>query len=568
MLIANCFNAWVMGLLKKNWALLLIVLVSVLPLLPLLHPGLPLTHDGQDHVARIAAFYQSLSEGNIIPRWAGNLNWGYGHPILMFLYPLPSYVASLFHFLGFTFVDSTKLVFAFSFIAGAIAMYLWLKEFLSREAAFCGALLYNFAPYRFIDLYVRGAIGEHTAFIFPPLILLFLLKISKAQKFSRFNFVGVALSFAGLILAHNAISIMFLPFILFYCVYLFLINEGKKSLLYQFIASLLLGLLLSAFFIFPAFIEGKYTLRDIVTSGVAQERFVEFKSLIYGPWNYGGTGEFSVQIGILQLLGISAFPAILYILYKRKDKMRGLYILTLVTFFLSIFIMLPASKIIWESVTTLQKFQFPWRFLSLSVFTSAVLFSFLIYVLPRKVHKVIIIFVVIMVLLLNYDYWQPTDYQNKPESFYAGIYNGTTDTGESSPIWSVRFMEHAASASAEVLKGSAVITPLTRSSTRHSYNVNAEYRSRIRENTLYFPGWRIYIDGKLYSGVQFQDPESRGLMTYYIPTGEHKVEVVFGDTRLRTISNYVSLAALIIVVGLLLNTFALPRHPRPDRGSS
>ena len=66
-----------------------LLILSLIPLINLLTPGLPVTHDGQDHVARIANFYLSLSEGHMVPRWAGNLDWGFGHPILMFLYPLP-----------------------------------------------------------------------------------------------------------------------------------------------------------------------------------------------------------------------------------------------------------------------------------------------------------------------------------------------------------------------------------------------------------------------------------------------------------------------------------------------
>src|SRR5258708_6749493 len=158
---------------------ILVVILSIIPLIDLFHPGLPITHDGQDHVARIANFYANLQWGVIVPRWAENLNWGYGHPILMFLYPLPSYIASFFHFFTFSFVDSTKLVFGMSFILSGVTMYLWLNEFLRKDAAFVGAILYIFAPYRFIDLYVRGAIGEHIAFVFPPLVLFFLLRIAK-----------------------------------------------------------------------------------------------------------------------------------------------------------------------------------------------------------------------------------------------------------------------------------------------------------------------------------------------------------------------------------------------------
>ena len=109
---------------KSHWLhVVIILLLSLFPLTHLLQPGLPITHDGQDHVARIANFAESFSEGNLIPRWASKLNWGFGHPILMFLYPLPSYTATMFHWLGFSLVDSTKLVFAVMYVLSALAMY-------------------------------------------------------------------------------------------------------------------------------------------------------------------------------------------------------------------------------------------------------------------------------------------------------------------------------------------------------------------------------------------------------------------------------------------------------------
>src|SRR3989344_7583964 len=137
----------------------IVVLLSIVPLSDLLHVGLPITHDGTDHVARIANFYNGLSEGIFFPRWAQNLNWGYGHPILMFLYPLSSYFASLFHFLGFSFVDSLKIVFGLGFIASGVTMYFWARNQFNEYAAIAAAALYLYSPYRFVDLYVRGAIG-------------------------------------------------------------------------------------------------------------------------------------------------------------------------------------------------------------------------------------------------------------------------------------------------------------------------------------------------------------------------------------------------------------------------
>ena len=131
----------------------------------------------------------------------------------MFLYPLPSYVASLFHFLGFTFVDSTKLVFAVSYLLSALFMYLWISSKWGRPSGFIAALAYGFAPYRFVDLYVRGAIGEHMAFVFPPLICWGLLLLAGKKRMLAPSII-IPLGTGGLILSHNALSLMFLPIIL------------------------------------------------------------------------------------------------------------------------------------------------------------------------------------------------------------------------------------------------------------------------------------------------------------------------------------------------------------------
>jgi len=534
-----------------------------------MHSGLPLTHDGQDHVARIANFYQNLSEGNLIPRWAANLNWGYGHPILMFLYPLPSYAASLFHFLGFSLVDSTKLVFALAFIASGVAMYLWLREFLGEIPAMTGAILYNFAPYRFVDLYVRGAIGEHVAFIFPPLICYFLLKLSQAPPprsknthlggvLNRFYFAGTSLSLAGLILSHNALLLMFLPFVIIYAIYLVFNSKNKRLLAISYLLLASLGLGMSFFFLYPAFAEGKYTLRDIVASTEYFSRFVRLDQLFYGPWSYGISGQFTVQVGIMQWLLALGSLLLAPSLFRKDRKLLAFYLIVFIIFIASLFLMLKESDFIWRTITTLQKFQFPWRFLSVSVFTAAILGGLFVHLFKNEdIRKAILVVVLVSTFVLTRDYWKAKDYLQKPESFYTGIYNSTTDTGESSPIWSVRFMEKRAGAHAEVIRGEATIREVFRTSTRRRYEIESTYKSRIRENTLYFPGWRVYIDGERYDGVQFQDPLHRGLMTFYVPGGKHIIDVEFHETRTRTVANYISLASFVLVIGTLFKTYKL-----------
>lgn len=587
--------------LEKNFFCSLLILVTAITLFGLLHSGLPITHDGQDHVARIANFYQNLQEGVLIPRWAGNLNWGYGHPILMFLYPLPSYVTSFIHFLGFSFVDSVKIFFGLAFIASGFTMYVWLKEWLSREAIFIGAMLYMFAPYRFVDLYVRGAIGEHAAFVFPPLVLYFLFKLSKGNvipsraeeshttkllkqhrgmrslrsflgrddKSGYWYLLGGSLSLAGLILAHNAISLMFLPIIFLYAVFLLWQSKRKKFLVFSSLFVVIFGFALAAFFWLPALMEGKYTLRDIVTQGSVNDRFSSLGQLFYGAWSYGGTGQLSVQVGLLHwLLVFASIPFVIY-LKKKKDKNWIVLSTSLVLFFFTLFLITPYSQAVWENVSTLQKFQFPWRFLSLAVFLSAVIGAIVMNQLVIKLssykvikylnfrldnfrlYNLIIILFVLLVLFINKDYWHAKGYLQKPESFYTGIYDSTTDTGESAPIWSVRFMEKRPKGHMEIVDGPAPVgaglIEVERTSTRHVYSIETSARSLMRENTLYFPGWKVFVDGKEVP-VEFQSQHNRGIMTFFVDEGKHDVEVKFEETKLRLLADVLSGASLLVLI--------------------
>ena len=496
----------------------ILLIFSLIPLFDLLHPGLPITHDGQDHVARIANFYQSLTEGNIIPRWAGNLNWGYGHPILMFLYPLPSYVASLFHFIGFSFVDSTKLVFAVAYIASIFAMYLWSKSQWGERAGFAAALLYGFAPYRFVDLYVRGAIGEHVAFIFPPLIL---------WATDRKRWLIGTLAVAGLLLSHNAVSLMFAPVIILYILY------HRRSFL-----PIVLGLLISAFFWIPALYEGRYTLRDIVTNEDFAGRFVHFSQFFYTRGN-----ELSKEIGIV---GFLIIVSAIVLFFRRKEKFLGGVLFILAA---SIFLMLSVSQPIWQTVTILQKFQFPWRFLHLTTFSVAVLSGLVMSKVKNQLP--VAMFVAIGLLIPTYSMWNAQYYREYPESFFTSVYKGTTDTGESSPIWSVRFMEHEPSVPIEVIDGNAQVEFGLRNTTKREYKVNAQDKTRLLENTLYFPGWQVLVDGQQVP-IEFQDPNHRGLMTFAVDSGVHMILVRFTRTKLRLYAELVSLGAFVLLGGMLI----------------
>lgn len=548
---------------KKHYGLLIVFLVSLLPLLNLLNPGLPITHDGVDHVARIANFYDSLSEGILIPRWAENLNWGFGHPVVMFLYPMPSYITSIFHFLGFTLVSGLKLTFALTYILSGIFFYLWLSRFLKINAAILGAILYLFAPYRFVDLYVRGAIGEHVAFMFFPLVLLglhllFNIKSQYRIKYLFLIFLLISFSASGLILSHNGLSLLFLPFIVFYIFYLLYENKSIRNLLIGFF-SIGYGFLISFFFWFPAFFEGKYTLRDVVTKDVYLDRFIEFKDLIYSPWGYGATGGFTTQIGFVQIILIIISFYILYLLFKSKIKIKYLLIFTLIYFFASMFLILNQSKFIWEIITLIQKLQFPWRLLAITTFSTSLAGAITVNYFNFKYSKQIIILLTFVAVISTFSFWNAKENKQIDETIFKIPYASTTDTGESSPIWSIRSMDEFPNDNLEILEGIASVENLERNSIKHVYKIDAKEKVKIRENTLYFPGWNIYVNGSIIV-PEFQDPQNRGLMTFYVNEGISEVVVKFEDTKIRRIANIISIITIILIPISIITFMLIPKN--------
>lgn len=532
--------------------MLLLVVILCIPLFSLFHSGFPITHDGQDHIARIANFYINLQNGIFIPRWAPNLNWGYGHPILEFLYPLPSYLASFFHFLGFTLMDSTKTVLGIGMLFSGITMYLWLSSFWSKKASFLSAILYVIAPYRFVEVYVRGDIGENLAFVFIPLVLLYIYKLSKRSSFSFVSFGAIFLSL--LITAHNAVSLMMIPIIILYILYkyiFFVEKKYKQQFLLNNFLLLVLGFGLSAFFWVPGLLEAKFTLRNIVTAGVYKNRFIDFSQLLYGNWSYGGTGLFTVQLGIVHWIVLIASLVGLPLMWKKAKNIFWFTAVLNLTCVLAVFLMLPYSAAIWSKILLLQNFQFPWRFLAITTFCTAVIGGLVLQVMSKKFQTISFVVLCISVFLLNKDYWQAKGYIYKPESFYTSIYSGTTDTGESAPIWSVRFMERQPLAPIEIIEGKGTIVVQKHAPTIHVYSMINASSVRVLENTLYFPGWGIYVNG-IQTPVQFQDERYRGLMTFIVPQGKNTIQVIFRESKVRLFSDIISGISVGFVILLLI----------------
>lgn len=534
----------------RNVLLVLLIIIHGFFLLPLLPPGVPHTHDNEVNIARTAAYYQAFVDGQIPPRWAGNLNFGYGTPVLIFFYPLPGYIGSFLHMIGFSFSNVYKIILAFAFVSAPVAFFLWTSLLWKPRVAFLVSLLYGLAPYHFLNMYVRGDIGELAGYAVAPLVFWAVEKYFHKTSFTTILVGSVCYSL--LILSHNVVSLLLSPIVLGYALWE---NRQHHKSIAPILLMLTLGLAMSAFFWMPSLFELRYTNSTLFFGSIYRQHFPSLVKLVYAPWGFGPdinkVGGLSPQIGplltLLTILGIvSAW---------RTSRLRNLGIFWIIVFFISLFFMLPISIPIWKHVSLLKKFPFPWRFVGVTTFASVLLAGFLF----EKIKGRKIIFITALsVVLLSIPIAKVQEYANVPDSYYL-TYPATTDYhGATSTIWTAGFASTYPTQPVEVISGVASISDYSRTTTHHTFTVYAQNQSRILDNTFYFPGWRVSIDDHSVP-IQFQDPNHRGLITFMVPSGNHIITVSFHRSPIRLFSDILTLGSIIVFFGLI---FLLHRNEK------
>lgn len=527
------------------------ILASFLVLDPLLHKGIFQAHDMPSNLINFGGFYAALLEGNIVPRWLGNIGNLYGSPTMIFYYPLSYYLASIIRLFGFSLIDTTKIFILITFIASVVITYIWLKKHTSPIAAMGGALLFGYAPYRITDIYARGSIAENTAFMFIPFIAYQIYLLCEKPNIRKLIFLSITIS--ALILSHLFLVIIFAPFFILYLFYL----KPNISRIIILLVSIFLTINLTAFYTIPLLLESKYTHYDISPfngSGYATQ-FLNIKQMLLPNWTfidmYGNKEYQTYQIGLLQIVILLVSLPIIFLFNKHflvTKNIRKLYILGLFSLILSIFLMLPISNFLYKIITPLQKIVFPWRFLSLTVFSFCIITSCMINSLIYRLQRIILFLIILIGLILYIPHAMGHNYQTYTDEHYLYDISITTDGFVTLPKWAAQpDIYPKVSDRYQIITGEAVLTPLLKTSTKHLYNINAKVDTRIADSTFYFPGWKVFLDKKPVN-IEFQDPNYRGIITFNVPKGEHYLEVVFQNTRLRLVADTISLLTAFVLL--------------------
>lgn len=515
---------------------LLLTLITIIGLWPFLKKGYFESHDGEWMVIRFSAFHQTLVSGQFPVRFVDRLNNNYGYPVLNFLYPLPFYFSEIPKILGFGFVDSIKVIFILSTIASVLAVYWALSQLFDKMASLTGAILYLYVPYRFVDLYVRGSLGENLAFAFVPIIAGCLFKIEKGEKI----FLPVlSLSIALLILSHNVVALLFLPFFLLFSLVFF----KKRSP--TIIAFFILGILISTFFWLPALYDLQFVRLSQIKVSNVEHHLVSPFSLIAPSWGYGptptGPNALSVQFGIV---AIALFISTLYLRIKSRANGIAVVDFLLIVFALIAFMMTKFSLVVWQSIPFVDVIQFPWRLLSLSIFITAYLAAF---VINTSAKKLLLMWLLITAgITSTITYTKPSAFVDRGDGYYTTNEDSTTVRDEYLPLWVEEKPKQRAKEKIEIITGNAKILSTHTKFSSYMAQVYAPDQSKLQVNTIYFPGWRVKIDGREAS-IDYKN--KFGLMTFELPPGEHAVIIRYAKTSVHLISELVTVAALVVTGG-------------------
>lgn len=576
-----------MKFIQRNIWLLAVVILSFWTIAPLFSLGFYPMHD-DTQVARVSQMAKALSDGMFPVRFVADLGYGFGYPIFNFYAPLAYYVGSFFVLLGHDVLSATKLMIGLGAVIGGISMFLLAARLFNKKAGLVAAVFYMYAPYHGVNMYVRGDIAEMWAYGILPLVFLGVYQIAhtlgadvvskESEKLPQnqrvWMWVGVtAFAYAGVILSHNLTAMMVTPFVvLFAAFHLFTHRLFTPRLVLFASVALLLGVCISAFYSFPVFPEMKYTnvLSQVGGGADFRDHFVCLPQLWESQWGYGGstplcTDGFSFRLGKLHVFFASL--ALLLLPFGRKNKVDLFALFFLLGFVASIILMLPVSRQLWESVSLMAFFQYPWRFLLMASFFSSVLtgysaykilFLFQKYVSAKPFSILAILFLCSSVIFLNAELFVPQTIHGKTAADFTNNtairWTASRISDEYMPPGFFKPNNENEVANIKIVAASDFVqveaSAIDAKTNAISGNVSATKNGKVRFQLAHFPAWEFFLNSehvgpeKVHNGYVVS-----------VPKGESVVKAVFKQTPIERVANIFTLFGITIaILGIIVGS--------------
>jgi hypothetical protein len=510
-------------------------------------------------VMRVYEMSRCFVDGQIPCRWSPDMAYGYGQAMFNFYSALPYYIGQFLRMIiPLSILGTVKSLFIISILLSAIGMYLLGKEFWGRLGGLLSAVLYVYAPYHALDVFVRGALAESFALALIPFLWLFLYRL--VDKPSYKNFALSAIFLAALLATHNISSLIYAPFSFLWVGFWVVYKKSWKSII-NIVLSGLLGIGLAAFFLLPAVFEQLLVQINNLIGGYSDyhAHFVTLTQLFlerkwgFGPSIFGPYDDLSFQVG--WPLWLLAVPELVVgIRWVLKKNIKGFLVLGLLGLFLvSSFLTHSKSLFVWENLPLISFVQFPWRFLGLVIFFLS--FAGGSLAVPNVfLRKGVIAVLIVLTIGLNLAYFTPRNFSREIRDGdkltgvgwelqqKAAILDYLPKTAEVAP-------PAEAASQPKVISGIGDISSFTKQTNRFSFDADIYSHALVVVPVMYFPNWVVIVNNK---EVPVEINGAHGVIAVNLPAGKHIVRGRFTDTPIRSFANWITVLSFAILIGGLV----------------
>ncbi|MHB8420793.1 MAG: 6-pyruvoyl-tetrahydropterin synthase-related protein [Myxococcales bacterium] len=532
-------------------------------------------HEYSRYVSRTIEYLRDLRDGTLFPRWAPDFYGGFGTPFFDFYPPGVFASASLFALLGVSVTTALKLVMLGATVAGGVGAFELVRRETGRaDAGLVAGAAFTFAPYRFVDLFLRGDLAEYAAIALLPWMFLYYRELTRAsrERLPRTAFLA-ALCHAGVLLCHTVIG-QWATEAVFALALVPALADGWRGRRLQALGPLAAmggALGLSAIYVLPALAEKSAAHLERMREGYNSFSGHMVPALDYLKFSYyGWVGDFPPSQRMPFSVGVPlAAAAVLGLACLFSPRARRI-LRSALPFWIGtlalLWVMTPSAQWVYRLLPLAEYIQFPWRLLGLTAAFGAgvVGITWAAAVDGARLSRARWPLAILAVLLIGLEarrfeavkgYYAPAQIPASAAAVAATM-DATTSEDSHLPRTAPRPPPHPRTQLAVASPGVEVRAE-QRSGTSYLIDVDAKVPGTVDVQILDFPGWRAKtLEGP---GTIELSPSPAGLTRLAIAApGHYQVSVWFGTTPARTAAAAISLLTLLLFLPLLRLAARLP----------
>lgn len=510
-------------------------------------------HDNFVHLQWAIQFQTALHEGVLVPRWAFASHGGLGDPTFLYYQPLFYYLVSFLNIIGF---PQTKTLFIGAMIPSILAgsiVFNQMTRIYSPSRALMGMAMVVTSPALF---FLSSQYGAFPWVMSTPFCILFALESSK----DRPDPSRIAIWLSMVCLSHLLSGLIVL------------MCSGGARLIFRFPTrstlfdngqwafGVILGLCLAAYFVYPA-ITQQNLINPAAWTNAAEldwHRGFAFPTVTYIRY---GVKWFLIQWPLpifallMCLLVVANFKRKAALCEQRLSEVLPLRLATiaLVGLVFSSELAYPFFALL----PPLQKLQWPFRFVILSIVLGSIAFAAIANIKPiesnrrswvqygcigaNSLHLCFVLFLQWSVFVVGKPLPIPDDVMKgefgQPEYLVAHRGNNWRQYNKEGQF------------AGECRRLGVHCEVLLRQSHSSAMWITSPHDATVRLPIFAFPGWLLLVDGLRQQIAA--DPET-GLISVKISAGRHEVRTSWEGTLAERVGNRISIGGLALVIACII----------------